>query len=143
MKKLIILSAFALLIASCVKQPVKYVEVVKEVPKVEMVTLGILSQTNKNQEYEDFFLVIDGKTYSWKIDEPGKKVMRNIELTKGQHEYELTVKSKINTSDGNRMIVGSSSGILTMLDSKNMKLVWDRKMDDNIYKVSLQKVTLN
>jgi hypothetical protein len=142
MKKVIFISAFLFVLTSCRKPPV-VVEVIKEVEKVEMVTLGILSQTNKNQEYEDFFLVIDGKTYSWKIDEPERKVMRKIELTKGQHEYELTVKSKINTKEGNKMIVGSSKGILTLLDSKNMKLVWDRKMDDNVYKVSLQKVELN
>lgn len=133
MKKCLYLGLIALLLNSCTL----LFPGSKVVPE-ETVKLGITSKTNDKQEYEEFFLKLDGQVYSWKIDEPDKPTVKRIDVTKGQHEYELTVKSSITTSKGKDLIMGTSSGTLTVLNSKDLKLVWDKKLEGNHYKISLR-----
>lgn len=129
--KNILLFALVLSIASaCRPQPVKPVD--------DTVKFGIISKTNSKQEYEEFFLKIDDENFNWKITEPNKKTVKRISLAKGVHNYELTVKSMINSSAGKDLIIGTSSGRISIDKSKDLELVWDKKMKDNVYKVSLK-----
>lgn len=136
MKKVIFLSLLIVSgLSSCTKPFFKKKVVV---PVDNSVKFGIISQTNQKQEYEEFFLKIDGKDYNWKITQPGKKTVKRIDLDKGIYTYELTVKSMVNSSAGRDLIVGTSSGKLSLENSKDLELVWDKKLKDNVYKVSLK-----
>lgn len=136
MKKVLIFLSFLIVsgLSSCTKSLFKDKAAVVD----NSVNFGIISKTNQKQEYEEFFLKIDGKDYNWKITEPGKQTVKRFNLEKGIYNYELTVKSMINSSAGRDLIVGTSSGKLSLENSKDLELVWDKKLKDNVYKVSLK-----
>lgn len=104
-----------------------------------LVKLGILSQMKDKQEYEEFYLSIDDQTFSWSIIEPNQSVLKRVNLKKGEHQYRILVKTIVNTSKGKQMIIGTSSGKLTIEKSQDLKLVWTKKIKGNIYKVSLRQ----
>lgn len=111
----------------------------KDIPENNnFVKLGIQSQIKDKQKYEEFYLKVDDKIYNWSVDQDNKSVLKRVKLEKGKHQYKIIVKTVVETSKGPQMIFGTSSGNLTIEKSKDLKLVWTKKLKENIYKVSLQ-----
>lgn len=111
-----------------------------DIDNVGMVKFGLLSQVNPKQEYEEFTLTIGGKIYNWSITQEMPKVLRRITLEKGTYEYKLLVKSIANTKKGRKMVMGSSSGKLTIEKSQDLAIKWRQKLKGNIYKIGFDKV---
>lgn len=103
------------------------------------VHFGIMSEMSEKQVYEEYYLTIDDETYHWSITEPNKKVLKRIQMNKGDHTYKLLVKTIVNTSKGRQMIIGTSSGDLRIQKSKDLQLIWKQKIKGNVYKVSFKK----
>lgn len=103
------------------------------------VKLGILTAMKAQQDYEEYYLTIDDKTYHWSINEPGKKVLKRIKLDKGEHTYSMVAKTIVKTSKGRQLILGTSSGKLTIEKDKDLVLEWVKKIQGNIYKLSFKK----
>lgn len=108
-------------------------------PSTDKVKFGILAQMKDKQEYEEFYLTIDNQTYQWSIDEPNQKVLKRITLSKGKHDYKLVVKTLVKTDKGKQMIIGVSSGKLSIDKSQDLQLIWVEKIKGNVFKVSFQK----
>lgn len=103
------------------------------------VKFGLFSQVNPKQEYEEFFLTIGDKSYNWAIDQKNPKVLRRINVEKGVHEYKLLIKSIVNTSKGRKMVMGTASGKLTIEKNQDLAIVWEKEIQDNIFKVGFKK----
>lgn len=106
------------------------------------VNFGLLSQVNPKQEYEEFFLSIGDKTYNWSITQEMPKVLRRITLEKGTYNYKLFVKSIAKTKTGRKLIMGSSSGLLTIEKSQDLAIKWKQRLRGNIYKIGFEKVNV-
>ena len=104
----------------------------------KMSKLGILTSMKDKQKYEEYYLIIDNKTYHWSINEANKKVLRRFNIPKGQHDYKLLAKTIVNTSKGKQMIIGTSSGKITIKKDKDLVLKWVKKIEGNIYKLSFR-----
>ncbi len=104
----------------------------------DLVKFGIFSQINPKQEYEEFLLTIDDKVYKWSINSDQPKVLRRISLPKGNYKYKLFVKSVVKTSTGRSLVIGTSSGAIQIQASKDLKLKWAKKINKNIYKLTLE-----
>jgi len=104
----------------------------------EQVKLGVLSQVNPKQLYEDFYLKIDDQLHHWSIRGGSQKVLKRIALNRGVHEYALIVKSTILTQQGKEIVMGTAKGKLTIEKDADLKLLWEEQIKDNIYKVSLE-----
>jgi len=103
------------------------------------VKLGILTAMKAQQDYEEYYLTIDDKTYHWSITEPGKKVLKRIKLDKGEHTYGMVAKTIVKTSKGKQLVVGTSSGNLTITKDKDLVLEWVKKIKGNVYQLSFKK----
>jgi C1A family cysteine protease len=108
-------------------------------PSSDKVKLGILAQMKDKQEYEEFYLTIDNQIYQWSINEPNQKVLKRVALSKGEHQYKLLVKTVVKTDKGKKMIIGVSSGKLSITKSQDLELVWVNKIKGNVFKVSFKK----
>ena len=106
------------------------------------VKFGLLSQVNPKQEYEEFFLSIGDQTYNWSITQEVPKVLRRITLEKGTYEYKLLIKSIAKTKTGRKLIMGTSSGKLTIEKSQDLAIKWKKKLQGNVYKIGLEKVEI-
>ncbi|MCZ2101577.1 MAG: C1 family peptidase [Chitinophagales bacterium] len=104
------------------------------------VQLGLLSQVNPKQEYEEFLLLVGDKTYNWSITQDMPKVLRRITLEKGTHNYRLLVKSIAHTKSGRKMVIGTSTGSLTIEKDQDLEVKWKKKIKNNVYKISFEKV---
>jgi len=113
-----------------------------DIDPTNAVKFGLLSQVNPKQEYEEFFLSIGDKTYNWSITQEMPKVLRRITLEKGTYEYKLLVKSIAKTKTGRKLIMGTSSGKLTIEKSQDMAIKWKKKLQGNIYKIGFEKVNV-
>jgi len=111
-------------------------------PSENTVKFGLLSQVNPKQEYEEFFLTIGDNTYNWSITQQVPKVLRRITLEKGTYDYKLLVKSIAKTKSGRKLIMGTSSGKLTIEKSQDMAIKWRKKIQGNIYKIGFEKVNV-
>jgi C1A family cysteine protease len=105
----------------------------------ESVSLGIYAELKPKQLYEELYLTVDGKTHHWSLDEEGVRILKKIHLAPGDHTYKLLAKTVVMTTKGKQMVVGSSKGNLTITKDKNLKLVWDKKINGNVYKLSFAK----
>lgn len=76
----------------------------------------------RSKSTKKLFLTIDNHTYQWSINRDQPKVLRRINLEKGDHKYKLLVKSIVMTDKGRQMVIGSSSGNLKIEKSKDLKL---------------------
>lgn len=108
-------------------------------PTADKVKFGILAQMKDKQEYEEFYLTIDGEIYQWSINEPNQKVLKRVTLSKGTHQYKLLVKTIVKTDKGKQMIIGVSSGKLSIDKSQDLQLTWVKKIKGNVFKVSFKK----
>jgi hypothetical protein len=108
-------------------------------PTSDKVKFGILAQMKDKQEYEEFYLTIDGEIHQWSINEPNQKVLKRVTLSKGEHQYKLLVKTIVKTDKGKQMIIGVSSGKLSIDKSQDLQLTWVKKIKGNVFKVSFKK----
>ncbi len=106
----------------------------------ESVKLGFLSQVNPKQEYEEFLLLVGDKTYSWSISQDMPKVLRRISLEAGTYEYRLLVKSIAHTKSGKKMVLGTSAGKLKIEKDQDLQIKWKKKIKNNVYKISFDKI---
>jgi C1A family cysteine protease len=107
------------------------------------VNLGLLSQVNPKQEYEEFFMTIGDQTYRWSINQEFPKILKRISLLKGTYKYSLLVKTIIKTKSGRKMIIGTSSGNLTIEKNHDLVIKWKNKLQDNVYKIGFETVNVN
>ncbi|MFZ1789955.1 MAG: C1 family peptidase [Saprospiraceae bacterium] len=106
------------------------------------VKFGLFSQVNPKQEYEEFFLSIGDQTYNWSITQDVPKVLRRIILEKGTYDYKLLVKSIAKTKTGRKLIMGTSSGKLTIEKSQDLAIKWKKELQLNVYKIGFEKVKI-
>ena len=109
----------------------------------DFVKLGIFSKVNPKQEYEEFVLTIGDKTYNWSINQDMPKVLRRITLGKGTYNYKILVKSIAKTKSGRKLIMGTSSGKLTIEKNQDLAIKWRKKLKENIYKIGFEKITID
>lgn len=110
---------------------------------VDPVKLGLYSKVNPKQEYEEFYLTIGNKTYNWSITQDMPKVLRRINLEKGEHDYKLLVKSIADTKKGKKLVMGTSSGKLIIEKDQDLAIKWVKKLKGNVYKISFDKVKID
>lgn len=106
------------------------------------VKFGLYSQVNPKQEYEEFYLTIGDKTYNWSITQDMPKVLRRINLEKGDYDYKLLVKSVAKTKKGKKLVMGTSSGKLTIQKDQDLAIKWVKKLKGNEYKISFDRVKI-
>lgn len=120
--------------------PKKSDDISKKTVNANTVKLGLYSEINPKQEYEEFFLTIEDETYSWSINSEMPKVLKRISLEKGIYDYKLLIKSIVKTQKGRKMVMGTASGKLTIEKDQDLAIVWKEKLEDNIFKVGFKKV---
>lgn len=123
--------------AKKVSDPKPETEEIEKEPEQDQVVLGIESQINPKQPYEEFYLKIDDDLYHWSIREEGQSVLKRFLIDKGEHKYTLIVKSTVVTEQGKQIIMGVAKGDLVLEKDADLKLNWKEQLDGNVYKVSL------
>lgn len=116
-------------------------DIVEKEPSDQMATLGILSSISDRQAYAEFLLLVDDKTYNWSINTPNQKTLKRIQLPKGTYNYRLVVKTVVYPEGQKKLIFGSSSGKLTIENSRDLRLVWQKKIKGNIFKIGFAKAS--
>jgi len=106
-------------------------------PKHTQFALGIKSQINPKQPYEEFFLRIDDDLHHWSIRDQGELGLKRFLIDKGDHRYTLVVKSTILTDEGKQIVMGVAKGKLSIEKDIDLKLKWKEQIKGNVYKVSL------
>jgi len=112
-------------------------ETIDKEPKHIQFALGIKSQINPKQPYEEFFLRIDDDLHHWSIRDQGGLGLKRFLINKGDHRYTLVVKSTILTDEGKQIVMGVAKGKLSIEKDIDLKLKWKEQIKGNVYKVSL------
>lgn len=99
--------------------------------------IGIFSSLKDKQDYQEVILIINDERIEWSLTKKENNYLKRITIPKGEYDYRLLVKTVVHTQDGPEMVVGTSRGKMTIGNSKDLKLFWERKIDGNIYKVTL------
>lgn len=124
------------------KRPPEFPDIAPSIEIVDYreVSLGVRSQINPKQIYEDFYMKIGNELHHWSIYDQEESVLKRISVPKGKHDYALIVKSTVVTDSGKEIVMGTAKGELTIEKNADMKLVWKDQIKGNIYKLSLEEI---
>lgn len=100
--------------------------------------LGIYSELREAQEYMEIYFTHGEQTYQWALTETGDKILRRITLEKGTQPYRILVKTVVDTPSGKQLVIGTSSGNLTINTDRDLRLKWVENIQGNVYKVTLE-----
>lgn len=107
-------------------------------PSSNTAKLGIYSELRDAQDYMEIYFTHGDNSYQWALTKDNEKILRRFTLEKGTKPYRILVKTLVETPTGKQMIIGSSSGNLTIQTDRDMRLRWVENIQGNVYKVTLE-----
>lgn len=103
----------------------------------EHAMLSIDGKLKEEQDYQEYFIKIGDRIWEWSLTKEVDEKVKDLQIPLGKHDYRILVKTVVNTSKGKKMVIGTSSGSLTMNGSRTMKVKWVKAINGNVFKITL------